>query len=227
MSLIWIAVIGFMFLTALTIFIYQLPPDKTSKRKTPPTPPPPNQQKDWESIARRWEKNITQLENQIEALKKERKTFLEKIEDDKKVIREQIEQLAREKNWREKETQAVEKVKNIDHELKDELKKAQKALEDEHSLKLKLDRELQDAKINLSKIKEEARALSVKLMAVEKESDVDKKELRELRRTNTELKKQREDIQWVAKSDYDEVKMKLKQAESELARLSRDSQDKT
>jgi len=208
----------------LVIFIYQLPTDKISKKR-PPTPPPPNKEKEWEPIARRWEKSNTLLTNEIEALKKDRKALLEKLEDEKKIIREQTEQLAREKAWREKEIQVVEKVKNVDHELKDELKKAQKMLDEEHSVKLRMDRELQEFKINTGKFKEEVRSLTVKLMATEKELDIVNKELRELKRTNADLKKQKEDIQWVAKSDYDDVKMKLKKVESELARLTRDQKN--
>jgi chromosome segregation ATPase len=223
--LVWITAISIIFLMGLVIFIYQLPTDKMPKKKRPPPPPPPNKEKDWEGISRRWEKNNAVLVNEIEALKKDRKLLLEKLDDDKKIIREQNEQLAREKAWREKEILVVEKVKNVDHELKDELKKAQKALDEEHSVKLRLDRDLQEHKINLSNFKDENRALSIKLMSTEKELEIAGKELRELKRTNTELKKQKEDIQWVAKTDYDEVKMKLKQAESELARLTRDQKD--
>ncbi len=224
MSLVWITIISIVFLMGLVIFIYQLPTDKISKKR-PPTPPPPNKEKEWEPIARRWEKSNTLLTNEIEALKKDRKALLEKLEDEKKIIREQTEQLAREKAWREKEIQVVEKVKNVDHELKDELKKAQKMLDEEHSVKLRMDRELQEFKINTGKFKEEVRSLTVKLMATEKELDIVNKELRELKRTNADLKKQKEDIQWVAKSDYDDVKMKLKKVESELARLTRDQKN--
>ena len=130
--------------------------------------------------------------------------------------------MAREKAWREKESLVVEKVKNVDHELKEELRKSQNALNEEHSVKLRMDIELQESKITISKLKEEIRALTVKVMAIERESDAANKELRELRRTNTELKKQKEDIQWVAKTDYDEVVLKLKKVESELGRLTRD-----
>lgn len=221
MELIWIAIIGFVFLMGLALFIYQLPPEKFPKRKRPVVAPPVKE-KDWEAIAKRWEKTNSVLINEVESLKKERKSFIEQLEDDKKIIQEQLEQLAREKAWREKETQVVEKVKNVDHELKEELRRTQNMLNEEHSLKLKMDIELQEARIAISKFKEEARALTVKVMALEKESEGASKELRELRRANSELKKQKEDIQWIAKSDYDEAVLKLKKVESELARLTRD-----
>jgi hypothetical protein len=222
MELIWIGVIGFIVLMSFAIFIYTLPAEKMPKRKKEPPPPPPVKEKDWEGIARRWEKNNTLLLNDIESLKKERKTFLDKIEDGQKVIREQNEQLAREKAWREKETQVMNKVKNVDHELKDEVKKLQKTIDDEHSLRLRLERDLQELKIKAGRLSEEERALSIKAMGLEKDLSIANKELRDLRHTNVELKKQKEDIQWVAKSDYDELAMKFKKVESELARLTRD-----
>ena len=222
MELIWIGVIGFVVLMSFAIFIYTLPSEKMPKAKRAPTPPPPVREKDWEGISKRWEKNNNQLLNEIESLKKERKEFFDKIEDSQKVIREQNEQLAREKAWREKETQVMNKVKNVDHELKDEIKKSQKDLDAEHSLRLRLERDLQELKIKASKLTEDERSLTLKAMTLEKELELTNKELRELKRTNTELKKQKEDIQWVAKSDYDELVMKFKKVESELGRLTRD-----
>lgn len=220
MELIWVAIIGFVFLMGLALFIYQLPAEKLKRKR--PIVPAPAKEMDWEAISKRWEKNITVLNNEIATLKKERRTFIDQLEDQKKIIQEQVEQLAREKAWREKETQVVEKVKNVDHELKEELRRTQNTLNEEHSLKLKKDIELQETRVALSKFKEEARTLAVKLMALENENGNSLKELRELRRANTELKKQKEDIQWVAKSDYDDAVMKLKKVESELARLTRD-----
>ncbi len=220
MELIWVAIVGFIFLMGLALFIYQLPAEKLKRKR--PVVPPPVKEMDWEAIAKRWEKNIAVLSNEVATLKKERRSFIDQLEDQKKIIQEQIEQLAREKAWREKETQVVEKVKNVDHELKEELRRAQNALNEDHSVRLRLDIELQELKIALSKSKEEARALTVKVMALEKESEGDKKELRELKRTNAELKKQKEDVQWIAKSDYDELLMKFKKVDSELARLTRD-----
>lgn len=221
MELMWGAIIIFALSVALMIYIFQMPPEKFRKPKRV-TPPPPVKGVDWESVAKRWEKNNTTLTNEIEALKKERRAFVDQLADQKKMIDEQLEQLSREKTWREKETQMVEKVKSVDHELKEELRKAQKTLDEEHTHKLKMDIELQEAKILISRLKEEVRALTVKTLAMEKQADGANKELKELRYTNTELKKQKEDIQWIAKSDYDEVVMKLKKVESELARIIRD-----
>ena len=214
MELIWVAIAGFVFLMALAVFIYQLPAEKFKRKRQ--APPPPVKEQDWEGISKRWEKNNSVLNNEIASLKKERKAFIEQIEDIQKIVKEQVEQLAREKAWREKESQVVEKVKNIDHELKEELRRSQNTLNEGHSLKLRMDIELQESRITISKLKEEVRSLTVRLMAVEREAEGSSKELRELRRTNTELKKQKEDIQWVAKSDYDEILLKFKKAESEL-----------
>jgi chromosome segregation ATPase len=226
MELIWIGVAGFVILMSFAIFIYQLPPEKMPKRKVKP-PPPPVKEKDWEAIAKRGEKNLNLLQNDIDALKKERKSFMEKISDSEKVIREQEEQLGREKAWREKETLIMNKVKNTDHELKDDIKKLEKTLDEEHSLRLRLERDLQEFKIKAGKLTDQERSLTVKIMTLEKELEVASKELRELKRTNSDLKKQKEDIQWVAKSDYDELAMKLKKVESELGRLTRDQSEKS
>lgn len=176
MELIWIAVVGFVFLVALVVFIYRLPAEKFRRKRV--TPPPPVKEKDWEAISKRWEKQNSVLTNEIESLKKERKTFMEQIEDDQKIVQEQLEQLAREKAWREKESLVVEKVKNVDHELQEELRKSQNVISEEHSIKLRMDIELQESKITISQLKEEIRALTVKVMAIERESEAANKELR-------------------------------------------------
>lgn len=220
MELIWIAIIGFVCLMGLTIFIYNLPASRLKRKRV--TPPPPVKEKDWEEISRRWEKNNSLLVNEIESLKKERKTFLEQIEDGKKLVQEQIEQLAREKAWREKEGQMVEKVKHADHDLKEELRKTQNILNEGHSVKLRLEIEIQENKITIAKYKEEVRSLIAKQLAWEKESEANKKELRELKFTNAELKKQKDDIQWVTKTDYDLVMRRCRQLEGEMSRMTRD-----
>ncbi|MBP6342499.1 MAG: hypothetical protein KA403_01025 [Candidatus Omnitrophica bacterium] len=220
MELIWIAIIGFVCLMGLTIFIYNLPASRLKRKRV--TPPPPVKDKDWEEISKRWEKNNSLLVNEIESLKKERKTFLEQIEDGKKLVQEQIEQLAREKAWREKEGQMVEKVKHADHDLKEELRKTQNILNEGHSVKLRLEIEIQENKITIAKFKEEVRSLIAKQLAWEKESEANKKELRELKFTNAELKKQKDDIQWVTKTDYDLVMRRCRQLEGEMSRMTRD-----
>jgi hypothetical protein len=220
MELIWIAIIGFVALMGLAMFIYSLPAERFKRKRV--TPPPPVKEKDWEEISKRREKNNALLANEIESLKRERKTLLEQIEDGKKIVQEQLEQLAREKAWREKEGLMVEKVKNVDHELKEELRKAQNTLNEEHTVKLRLDIELQENEITIARFKEEVRAQSVRLLALEREAEANNKEIRELKRTNAELKKQREDIQWVAKTDYDLVMMRCRKLESEVSRMTRD-----
>ena len=64
-------------------------------------------------------------------------------------------------------------------------------------------------------------ALYIFLMAArrDKETEQINKELKELRRTNGELKQKREDIQWVAKSEFDQLKKVFVAQEQELARL--------
>ena len=49
--------------------------------------------------------------------------------------------------------------------------------------------------------------------------DANAKEIRELRFENSKLKEKREDIQWVAKSEFDELKKAFASKEQELTRL--------
>jgi len=61
--------------------------------------------------------------------------------------------------------------------------------------------------------------LSTKAMSLETTVQQLSKETRELKRDNENLSRKREDIQWVAKSEFEEVKKLLLAKEQEIARL--------
>ena len=217
MSLAWIAIISGLFLVILVLVVYLTPTDKLARRKKKE---PPKEIKNWEEIALRWQKQNQQIEIKIEVAKKSEKDLLEKIEEHKKENQSLLEKLAQEKGWREKEHSSAEKVKEKDVELKNQLAEAEESLEKEHTLRLQHERELQELRVTHSKVSDEKRQLSTQVMGLEATLEKTSKELRDLKRENTELSRQKENIQWVAKSDFDELKKILAQKEKELERLS-------
>ena len=92
-------------------------------------------------------------------------------------------------------------------------------MEKEHSNRLRLERELQEIKIKHEQILEEKRLLSIKASSQQTTLESNTKEIRELKSENARLKDKREDIQWVAKSEFDELKKAFAAKEQELARL--------
>ena len=224
MSLTLIVIISCAFLAILAVVIYVLPTDKQLKKKKEKELPQP-EKKDWEGIAKRWEKNNEDLHKELNALDEEKKKVIQELEGQKIQYKELVEKLAQEKSWREKEHSSTEKVKQRDEQLKTQLQEAETKLDQEHSNRLKIERELQDAKINLSSLTEERRNLSAKNLSLEASLLRSEKELRDLKRDYAELSKQREDVQWVAKSEYEELKKVLAEKINDVDRLQRTIND--
>jgi len=219
----WMIIMAFAVLMALAIMIYMLPSEaavkakkKKEKEKKPLLTPDPaaiDTSKDWKSIAERWEKHNQSLQGEIEKMKLDRKRARQVIDERNSEVKESVEKLALEKSWREKEQETLEKSKLHEKDLKDQIYRTESDLEKEHSNRLRLERELQDIKIKHEQVVEEKRLLSIKASSQQTTLESNSKELRELKSENAKLKEKREDIQWVAKSEFDELKKRLQQIE--------------
>jgi chromosome segregation ATPase len=219
----WIIIMAFAVLMALAIVIYMLPSDpvvKAKKKKEKekrtvlaPDPAAVDDGKDWKSIAERWEKHNQSLQGEIEKMKMDQKRAQQSVDERKAESKELVEKLALEKSWREKEQETLEKFKLHEKSLKDQIFRTEGDLEKEHSNRLRLERELQDIKIKYEQIIEEKRQLSIKASSQQTTLESNARELRELKSEISRLQEKREDIQWVAKSEFDELKKRLKQIE--------------
>lgn len=225
----WIIIFGFVVLVGLAIVIYMLPSDpvikakkkKEKERKPVLTPDPTavDTSKDWKSIAERWERHNQSLLGEIEKMKMDQKRALQLTDEGKSEIKVLVEKLALEKSWREKEQETLEKFRIHEKEYKDQIHRTENDLEKEHSNRLRLERELQDIKVKYEQILEEKRQLSIKAGSQQSTLESNAKEIRSLKSENSQLKEKREDIQWVAKSEHDDLKKAFAAKEQELARL--------
>jgi chromosome segregation ATPase len=225
----WIIMISFGVLIALAVVIYMLPSDpvvkakkKKEKEKRPaliPDPAAVDTSKDWKSIAERWEKHNQSLLGEIEKMKMDHKTAQQSADESRSQARELTEKLSLEKSWREKEQETIEKFKHHEKDLKDQIYRTESDLEKEHSNRLRLERELQEIKIKHEQTIEEKRQLSIKASSQQTTLESNSKELRELRSENAQLKEKREDVQWVTKGEFDELKKAFAAKEEELVRL--------
>jgi chromosome segregation ATPase len=225
----WIIIMAFVVLIALAIMIYMLPSDpavkakkKKEKEKKPSLIPDPvaiDTSKDWKAIAERWEKHNQSLQGEIEKMKMDQKRAQQSVDERKAEAKDLVEKLALEKSWREKEQDTLEKFKAHEKDLKDQIFRTEGDLEKEHSNRLRLERELQDIKIKHEQILEEKRLLSIKASSQQTTLESNAREIRELRSENAQIKEKREDIQWVAKSEFDELKKAFAAKEKELAQL--------
>ncbi len=226
----WIIIGSFIVLIGLAIAIYMLPSEeakakkkkeRSQERKPVLTPDPAalDTSKDWKAIATRWEKQNLALQGDVEKLKMEQKKAQQIVGECKAEAKDLLEKLALEKSWREKEQETLEKFKQHEKEFKDQIYRTEGDLEKEHSHRLRLERELQDIKIKYEQVLEEKRQFSIKASSQQTTLEANVKEIRELKSINAKLQEKREDIQWVAKSEFDELKRAYAAKEKELAQL--------
>ena len=193
--------------------------EKVKKPALAPEALPVDDGKDWKAIAERWEKNNQSLQETIDKFKTGQKKAEQLHEEHASQVRALTEKLDLEKSWRQKEQETLEKFKHHEKDLKDQIYRTETDLEKEHSNRLRLERELQDIKIKTDGLMEEKRQLSIMASSQQSTLEANARELRELKRENSQLKEKREDVQWVTKGEFDEVKKVLAAKEKELARL--------
>lgn len=225
----WIIMMSFGLLMVLAIVIYKLPSDpevrakKKKKTASMPDPQAVDAGKDWKPIAERWERNNQSLQGEIEKMKMGQGKAQQLIDKLKSETKDLAEKLALEKGWREKEQATLEKFKHHEKDFKDQIFRTEADLEKEHSNRLRMEREWQDIKIKYEQMLEEKRQLSVKTSSQQTTLEANAREIRELKDENAKLKEKREDIQWVAKSEFDDLKRAFAAKEQELARLKKDN----
>jgi len=217
----WIVVISFAVLVGVALAVYAMPPDRASRKKERRPEPPQETPKDkeWQAIAQRWEKHNLGLQGDVEKMKMEQKKVLQEVEGQKARNQELVEKLALEKGWREKEQGNLDKAKAHEKDLKEQMLRTEGDLEKEHTARMRAERDHQELKVKYEALLEEKRLLSTKAMSLETTVDHLSKETKELKRDNENLSRKREDIQWVAKSEFEEVKKLLLAKEQEIARL--------
>ena len=225
----WIIIWSFIVLVGLAVVIYMLPADPVVKAKRKkekekkmvmaPDPDAIDKSKDWKAIAERWEKHNQSLLGEIEKMKMDQKRAQQLIDERKLEAKDLVEKLALEKSWREKEQETLEKYKLHEKDFKEQIYRTEADLEKEHSNRLRLERELQEIKIKHEQVVEEKRQLSIKASSQQTTLESNAREIRELKYANSQLKEKREDVQWVTKGEFDDLKKVLAAKEQELLRL--------
>jgi len=221
----WIIIFSFVVLMGLAIAIYLLP-EQTAKAKKKKEKKAMlmaaavvDTSKDWKAIAERWEKHNQSLQGAIEKMNMDQKNVQLQIDGHKAQIKDMGEKLALEKSWREKEQMSLEKLKAHEKDFQSQISRTESELEKEHSHRMRLEREYQELKIKHDQIVEEKRQLSVKAASQQTTLEAATQEIKALKSDNTQLKEKRADIQWVAKSEFDQLKQLLQAKEKDLARL--------
>jgi chromosome segregation ATPase len=235
-----IIIAAFVVLIVLAVIIYLLPSDggqsarvekksqspKVAKPKEKPAMVMPDSvklpevpTKDWQAIALRWEKQNQQLQQQLEEHKQQVNAHQKQMQSTEQKIAVMQEAIDQERNWREKEQVTLNKFKHHEQDLKQQIIRTESDLEKEHSQRIRLSQELQELKVKWDSLQEEKRELAVKAMSLETELTAVNKQLALLKSENIKLKEKREDVQWVAKSEFDQISRKYDQLLADYQKL--------
>ncbi len=220
--LIFIVAITVLFTAVLLGILFVVPANDKKSRKREKKSLNPQEEREWEDVVDRLEKHIVALRHQIAEHEKKEKHFEKDLSVEKAKNKQLQEKLAQEKGWREKENTVVEKSHQESDQIKKDLLKAQREFEEEHSLRLRLERQWTELKWEMDSLNNEKRALAAKVINLETNLEYYKKESAELKKVNAKLTKETSEVSWVAKTEFDKLEILYKEKEKELERLKRE-----
>lgn len=213
------AVIGIVLVLVLLGVLFITPSQEKKGRRRRRKKTEEEEGVDWQTAALRLERHVQSLRKEAEG----RDRTVKDLERQVRVEREKYKRLQEkgqlQKSWQQKETTDVEKKDKQIRQLQKNLEITERSLEQEHTQRLRFERELKELREEIQALKEHKRSLESELAKARALSDGARQEMMELREINAKLKKQNEDTTWVSKTEYDKLKVQIRDRERELEQL--------
>ena len=168
----------------------------------------------------RLEKHIQSLRDEIQSLQNAGNDHEKNLAIEKAKVKKLQEKLSQEREWHQKEQIAIEKKGGEFLQVKQELLKIQELYSNEHSANLRFAHEVQELKRDNDSLNGQRRGMENENAQLKARIENQRVENTRLKQENTELQKKKEDVNWIAKSEYDRVTRLLKEKEKELERIS-------
>ena len=211
-------------LVLLAVEVFLLPGDKKRKRKRKKRTETKEEEVDlrpWQEKVERLEKRVRQLNEAVAAYQAKEKEGQKKLALEALKVKKYEEKVKQERAWQEKEQEAIEKTTRQLEALQKELAKEQETGSQEHQRALQLERELRSLEREHRTLEEKAKDLDKDLTKAKGENDLYRQDIRELKKEIAGLQKKKEDVQWVAKSEFDQLKTQAQALQKELDRIKR------
>jgi hypothetical protein len=167
------------------------------------------------------ERMTASLRKKIEERDKKEEVFDKQLVLEKAKCAKLQEKLKQERGWQEKEEDSSSRRDQQLKEFKSGLKEMQTNYSDAHVKNLKFERELKEQKLKVKTAVEERRNIESAKAKVDTQLKAMRQELAHVQKDFLNLKKEHDDINWIAKSEYDRVDKALKEKEKQVERLSR------
>lgn len=214
-------IIGALLVIALLLVVFVIPTDvkkKKPRRERVTAPDLESRLAKANKEAQHQEASARALRRRIEEFELKEKEWQKFREAEQAKSQKFQDKLVQERQWQGQEAAKYEKKGSEIRQLQKDLKAVNDQLAQEHSRRLKLEGEIRDLKQQYSGLNDVRRGLDVEIMQLTEKYEDHRQQVRELRKENAGLAKQKEDTAWVARSDYLKLEQKLRKAESELRR---------
>jgi len=217
-----LVIIGIIFITSLLVIVFFIPGEKKIKKKKMKVQDQPLvDEKEWVQKISRLEKHIHSLRDKICEHKNREKDHEKQLMVEGVKTKKLQEKLSQERQWHEKEQGSIDKKGKEFQELKAELIAMQESYSKAHSANLRYEHQVKELQTKIDSLNEQRRT-------DEEENDLltanvknDKQEIAQLKKENIQLAKKKEDINWIAKTEYERIEKLLKEKEKELDRITR------
>jgi len=217
-----LVIIGIIFIAILLAVVFIIPSErKKEKKKKKVQDPPLVDEKEWVQKISRLEKHIHSLRDEIREYQNREK------DHDKQLIIEGVktkklqEKLSQERRWHQKEQGSIDKRGKEFQEMKTELIAIQEIYSKAHSANLRYEHQVKELQGKIDALNEQRRTNEEENDQLQAQVKNNKQEIVELKKENIQLQKKKEDIHWIAKTEYERVEKLLKEKEKELDRITR------
>ena len=217
----FIAISGIIMILILLGLLFLVPAQskREKKRKKQQEAATPLEEELRAKIAR-LEKHIQSLREEIQSFQNAGKDQEKDLAVEKAKVKKLQEKLSQEREWHQKEQSAIDKKGSEFLQIKQELLKLQELFSGEHAANLRFEHEVKELKRNNDALNEQRRGMESENARLKARMESQRLENARLKQENTELQKKKEDVNWIAKSEYDRVAKLLKEKEKELERIS-------
>jgi hypothetical protein len=225
MTIEFLLTIGVVLILILVGIIFFVPSEKKGRGKKKKVQESEGQpQKDLEEKAERLEARVKTLTEEIREMEKviklkEKETLIERVK-----VKKFEEKLSQEREWHRKEQEAIDRQGKDFLDLKEELMQAQDHFAQEHAKNIRLEQDLKEMKQQNTLLNDQRREAEAENIHLRAKTDNDRKEILKLKGEVAELSQKKEDVQWIARSEYDTVLRSLREKEKELQRMERERQ---
>ena len=224
MSVELLVIIGIIFISILLAVVFLIPGEKKRKKKKGRVQEQPVvDEKDWEQKISRLEKHIHSLRDQILDLQKGEKETKKQLMVERVKVKKFQEKLSQERQWHEKEQGSIDKKGRDFQELKVELIDIQESYSKAHSANLRFEHQVKELQDQLDLLNERRRAIEEENTQLTAKVKNDQQKIVQLKKENIQLEKKKEDVNWIAQTEYQRVEKLLKEKEKELDRVTREN----